>query len=161
MQSYANDPPPAAFRVIDTPMVVWIWIGGAIVIGGALIALWPGTARAGGSRASTPPGSGASSSARSARGIAWSTWSALLVLGVVVAVVVLRPLLSGRRTRREVDERRCGRSRRPRRPSTARSATPSWTTAPGKLSEEDWRAVDRELRGQAIEILKRLDDLTG
>jgi cytochrome c-type biogenesis protein CcmF len=43
VQSYANDPPPAAFRVIDTPMVVWIWIGGAIVIGGALIALWPGT----------------------------------------------------------------------------------------------------------------------
>jgi cytochrome c-type biogenesis protein CcmF len=42
VQSYAQDPPPAAFRVIDTPMVVWIWLGGAIVMGGALIALWPG-----------------------------------------------------------------------------------------------------------------------
>ena len=29
----------------------------------------------------------------------------------------------------------------------------------GKLSEEDWRAVDRELRAEAIEILRRLDEL--
>lgn len=29
----------------------------------------------------------------------------------------------------------------------------------GKLSEPDWRALDEELRGQAIEILKRLDSL--
>jgi hypothetical protein len=31
----------------------------------------------------------------------------------------------------------------------------------GKLSEEDWRAVDRELRAEAIEILRRLDALEG
>jgi len=31
----------------------------------------------------------------------------------------------------------------------------------GKLSKEDYRAVDRELRGEAIEILKRLDALEG
>jgi membrane protein implicated in regulation of membrane protease activity len=31
----------------------------------------------------------------------------------------------------------------------------------GKLSQEDWRAVDRELRGEAIEILRRLDRLGG
>jgi hypothetical protein len=29
----------------------------------------------------------------------------------------------------------------------------------GKLSEEDWRALDRELRGEALEILRRLDAL--
>jgi hypothetical protein len=29
----------------------------------------------------------------------------------------------------------------------------------GKLSEEDWRAVDRDLRAQAIEILRELDEL--
>ena len=29
----------------------------------------------------------------------------------------------------------------------------------GKLSEEDWRGLDRELRNQAIEILKQLDRL--
>jgi hypothetical protein len=29
----------------------------------------------------------------------------------------------------------------------------------GKLSEDDWRAVDRELRAEAAEILLRLDQL--
>jgi membrane protein implicated in regulation of membrane protease activity len=31
----------------------------------------------------------------------------------------------------------------------------------GKVSEQDWRAVDRALRGEAIEILRRLDRLEG
>jgi len=31
----------------------------------------------------------------------------------------------------------------------------------GKLSEADWRAVDRELRGEAIEILRQLDSVPG
>jgi membrane protein implicated in regulation of membrane protease activity len=31
----------------------------------------------------------------------------------------------------------------------------------GKLSDEDWRTVDRELRGEAIEILRRLDRVEG
>jgi hypothetical protein len=31
----------------------------------------------------------------------------------------------------------------------------------GKLSPEDWRVVDRELRGEAIEILRELDLLEG
>ncbi|MEA2424960.1 MAG: hypothetical protein QOH13_1370, partial [Thermoleophilaceae bacterium] len=29
------------------------------------------------------------------------------------------------------------------------------------LSEEDWRAADRELRSEAIEILRELDELDG
>ena len=29
----------------------------------------------------------------------------------------------------------------------------------GKLSQDDWRTVDRELRAQAIEILRELDEL--
>ena len=29
-QRYRNDPPPAAFRAIVSPLVAWIWIGGAI-----------------------------------------------------------------------------------------------------------------------------------
>jgi hypothetical protein len=29
----------------------------------------------------------------------------------------------------------------------------------GKLSEADWRMLDRELRGEAIDILRRLDEL--
>ena len=29
----------------------------------------------------------------------------------------------------------------------------------GKLSEEDWRALDRGLRAEAVDILRRLDEL--
>ena len=29
----------------------------------------------------------------------------------------------------------------------------------GKLSEDDWRALDRELRAEAMELLRRLDEL--
>jgi cytochrome c-type biogenesis protein CcmF len=38
---YRDDPPPAAFRAIVSPLVAWIWIGGAIAVLGALIAAWP------------------------------------------------------------------------------------------------------------------------
>ena len=40
-ERYRRDPPPAAFRAIASPLVVWIWIGGAIAVLGALIAVWP------------------------------------------------------------------------------------------------------------------------
>ena len=29
----------------------------------------------------------------------------------------------------------------------------------GKLSEEDWRALDRDLRGEAMDLLRHLDEL--
>jgi cytochrome c-type biogenesis protein CcmF len=38
---YRRDPPPATFRAIVSPLVVWIWIGGGIAVLGALIAVWP------------------------------------------------------------------------------------------------------------------------
>jgi cytochrome c-type biogenesis protein CcmF len=38
---YRRDPPPAAFRALVSPLVAWIWIGGAIALLGALIAAWP------------------------------------------------------------------------------------------------------------------------
>src|SRR4051794_3735363 len=40
-ERYRRDPPPATFRVIVSPLVSWIWIGGGIVLLGALIAAWP------------------------------------------------------------------------------------------------------------------------
>ena len=43
---YADDPPPATFRFIASPLVSWIWLGGLIVFCGAGIALWPAGARA-------------------------------------------------------------------------------------------------------------------
>jgi cytochrome c-type biogenesis protein CcmF len=42
-KSYAHNPPPANFRMIVSPMVAWIWIGGLIAVFGALTALWPGS----------------------------------------------------------------------------------------------------------------------
>jgi cytochrome c-type biogenesis protein CcmF len=38
---YRTSGPPASFRFIDSPMVTWIWLGVLIVVGGALIAMWP------------------------------------------------------------------------------------------------------------------------
>jgi cytochrome c-type biogenesis protein CcmF len=38
---YRENPPPAAFRAIVSPLVAWIWIGGAIAVLGALVAAWP------------------------------------------------------------------------------------------------------------------------
>jgi cytochrome c-type biogenesis protein CcmF len=40
-ERYRNNPPPAAFRAIVSPLVAWIWIGGAIAVLGALVAAWP------------------------------------------------------------------------------------------------------------------------
>jgi cytochrome c-type biogenesis protein CcmF len=40
-RAYMQHPPPASFRLIVSPLVTWIWIGGAIVLAGGLIALWP------------------------------------------------------------------------------------------------------------------------
>jgi len=41
VERYRTDPPPATFRTLVSPLVSWIWIGGAIVLLGALIAVWP------------------------------------------------------------------------------------------------------------------------
>jgi cytochrome c-type biogenesis protein CcmF len=40
-ERYRRDPPAASFRFIVSPLVVWIWIGGAIAVLGALVAAWP------------------------------------------------------------------------------------------------------------------------
>ncbi len=40
-REYMRSPPPALFKLIVSPLVMWIWIGGAIVLGGGLIAIWP------------------------------------------------------------------------------------------------------------------------
>jgi cytochrome c-type biogenesis protein CcmF len=40
-REYMKSPPPAMFKLIVSPLVMWIWIGGGIVFGGGLIAMWP------------------------------------------------------------------------------------------------------------------------
>jgi hypothetical protein len=40
-RQYLQHPPQAQFHLIVSPLVMWIWIGGLIVLGGGLIAIWP------------------------------------------------------------------------------------------------------------------------
>jgi membrane protein implicated in regulation of membrane protease activity len=85
---------------------------------------------------------------------------ALLVLVAVVAVVLSLPL-----RRRGVEERR--EETRVAELEAAKEAKyreirdAELDHQMGKLSREDWRAVDRDLRGEAIEILRELDRLEG
>jgi cytochrome c-type biogenesis protein CcmF len=41
VDTYASGRPFATFRLIVSPLVAWIWIGGIIVFGGGLVSLWP------------------------------------------------------------------------------------------------------------------------
>ncbi|MFL5884494.1 MAG: heme lyase CcmF/NrfE family subunit [Thermoleophilaceae bacterium] len=38
---YTTHAPPASFHVLVSPLIVWIWVGGAVVLLGALTAIWP------------------------------------------------------------------------------------------------------------------------
>jgi cytochrome c-type biogenesis protein CcmF len=40
-KQYAEEPTEVDFRINVNPFVIWIWVGGAIGIAGALIAVWP------------------------------------------------------------------------------------------------------------------------
>src|SRR5215208_46407 len=41
VERYRTNAPPAQFRAIHSPMVMWIWVGGIVVIFGSVVALWP------------------------------------------------------------------------------------------------------------------------
>ncbi|MCW2968517.1 MAG: heme lyase CcmF/NrfE family subunit [Solirubrobacteraceae bacterium] len=41
VDTYTSGRPYATFRLIVSPLVAWIWIGGIIVFGGGLVSLWP------------------------------------------------------------------------------------------------------------------------
>jgi cytochrome c-type biogenesis protein CcmF len=43
---YLARPLPVDFRINLNPLVIWIWVGGGIALGGALFALWPAPAAA-------------------------------------------------------------------------------------------------------------------
>jgi cytochrome c-type biogenesis protein CcmF len=45
VRRYLQAAPVAQFRLIVSPLVAWIWIGGMIVVGGAMVALWPAPRR--------------------------------------------------------------------------------------------------------------------
>jgi hypothetical protein len=85
-----------------------------------------------------------------------------LVILVVLALVVLLvsgPLRSGRSREAtesaDVAELEAARDAKYRE---IRDAELDYRT--GKLSEADWRALDRGLRAEAVDILRRLDELS-
>ena len=81
---------------------------------------------------------------------------AVIVLIGVVAMVVLLPLMrEGGRERSEDHRRAALEAAKEAKYREIRDAELDYRM--GKLAEEDWRAADRELRAQAIEILRELD----
>ena len=84
---------------------------------------------------------------------------ALLLLAAVVALVVARPLRRpwaeaerDEALRAELEAAKEAKYREIRDAELDRDM--------GKLSRQDWRETDRELRAEAMEILRRLDELT-
>jgi hypothetical protein len=84
----------------------------------------------------------------------------VLVAAVAAAVIVGLPLLRGRAERDDAEhaariaDLEAAKAARYRE---IREAEMDYRT--GKLSEADWRAIDRELRAEAMDVLRRLDAL--
>ncbi len=85
---------------------------------------------------------------------------ALLVLAAIIAVVLWLPL-----RRRGVEERReetmLAELNAAKEAKYREIRDAELDHRMGKLSSEDWHSVDRDLRGEAIEILRQLDRVEG
>jgi hypothetical protein len=85
---------------------------------------------------------------------------ALLVLALLVGAVLSLPLRRrGEEERRE--ETRLAELRAAKEAKYREIRDAELDHQMGKLSRDDWRVVDRDLRGEAIEILRELDRLEG
>jgi hypothetical protein len=86
--------------------------------------------------------------------------AAVLLLLALVALVVVRPLLMRGEVERRDDARREElEAAKEAKYREIRDAELDFRM--GKLSEGEWRTTDRELRAQAIEILRQLDRYGG
>lgn len=85
---------------------------------------------------------------------------AIATLALIVAFIVLGPLRRGADVDRRSDDRlvalEAAKEAKYREIKDA-----ELDHEMGKLSDEDYQAVDQELRGQAIEILKQIDKAGG
>ena len=84
---------------------------------------------------------------------------ALIVLLCMVGLVVLRPLLGEERQVADAGVREQLEAAKESKYREIRDA--QLDVQMGKLSKEDHRSIDRELRAEAIEILEQLDRLEG
>ena len=82
---------------------------------------------------------------------------AAVVLAALVAVLVLQPLRTPM-TAEPADDRRAD-LEAAKEAKYREIKDAELDHRMGKISEEDWRPLDAELRAQAIEILKQLDRL--
>ena len=85
---------------------------------------------------------------------------ALLALAAVIAIVVTVPLRKGDEAERH-DQTRIEELRAAKEAKYREIRDAELDHRMGKVSREDWRAVDRDLRDEAIEILRELDRLEG
>jgi hypothetical protein len=82
---------------------------------------------------------------------------AILVLAVLAAIVVGAPLRRGPEIDRREDERRAAlEAAKEAKYREIRDAELDFRM--GKMSEADYRTTDRELRAQAVTILRELDE---
>ena len=81
----------------------------------------------------------------------------IVVVLILIVVLVAAPLRSGGVEQGEDAERAELEAARDAKYREIRDAELDHRT--GKLSEADWRALDRGLRVEAVEILRRLDEL--
>jgi hypothetical protein len=79
----------------------------------------------------------------------------LLLLAAAVAVISAPLRRPGRREEGD-PERAALEAAKEAKYREIRDAELDWRT--GKLSEQDWRALDDRLRAEALEILRRLED---
>lgn len=85
---------------------------------------------------------------------------AALVLAAIVVLVVTVPLRRAEVQQRAGEDRRAAlEAAKEQKYRDIRDAELDYRM--GKLSEQDWREADRELRSQAIRILHELDELGG
>jgi hypothetical protein len=85
---------------------------------------------------------------------------ALVVLALLVAAVLSVPLRR-RGVEEHHEETRVAELRAAKEAKYREIRDAELDHQMGKLSRDDWRAVDRDLRGEAIEILRELDRLEG
>jgi flagellar biosynthesis/type III secretory pathway M-ring protein FliF/YscJ len=85
----------------------------------------------------------------------------LVILALGVVVLIVSAPLRANRARRAADPDEARRAdleaAKEDKYREIRDAEMDFRT--GKLSEADWRALDRELRAEAVELLRRVDEL--
>jgi len=86
---------------------------------------------------------------------------AAVVLACLVALVVLRPLVESGPGREVVEDARRAELEAAKEAKYREIRDAELDRGMGKLSAEDHRTTDRELREEAIEILRELDALEG